>query len=63
MLIEDSHKTLVIFDDDIVELDCLIKSYVRYLSIFYGKNVNLDDKTLKKKIEDLKKYINKMVGE
>lgn len=63
MLIEDSHKTLVIFDNDIVELDCLVKSYVRYLSIFYGKNVNLDDKTLKKKIEDLKKYINKMVGE
>ena len=63
MLIEDSHKTLVIFDDDIVELDCLIKSYIRYLSIFNGKNANLDDETLKNKIEDLKKYINKMVGE
>lgn len=63
MLIEDSHKTLVIFDDDIVELDCLIKAYIRYLSIFYGKNANLDDEALKNKIEDLKKYINKMVGE
>ena len=62
MLIEDSHKTLVIFDDDIVELDCLIKSYIRYLSIFNCVEIDVNDKKLNVIIEYLDEYIRKLIG-
>ena len=61
MIIHDSHNTLIHLNFDELKLDYFIKMYIKYLSIFNCKDIDIDDKELNKKINDLDKYIKKMM--
>lgn len=61
MIIHDSHNTLIHLNFDELKLDYFIKMYIKYLSIFNCKDIDTDDKELKKEINDLDKYIKKMM--
>ena len=61
MMLHDSHKTLIYQEIDELSLDYLIKMYINYLSIFYCKALEIEDKELGQKIKDLDDYIKKMM--
>lgn len=63
MIIHDSHNTLIHLNFDELKLDYFIKMYIKYLSVFYCKNIDTDDKELNKKINNLDECIKKKMEE
>ena len=63
MIIHDSHKVPICLTFDELTLDYFIKMYIKYLSIFNCKEIDCDDKKLKKKIKNLDEYILKTMEE
>ena len=61
MIIHNSHNTLIHLNFDELKLDYFIKMYIKYLSIFNCKEIDYDDKELKKKIKNLDEYIEKIM--
>lgn len=63
MMFMNSQKTIVVSDSDTITLDYFVKSYIKYLSVFYCHNINTNDKKLNQMINNLNEYINKIAIE
>ena len=61
-MIRDSHNAYVVGNDNIIELDYFVKSYIKYLSIFNCVEIDTDDRKLKVIIEYLDEYIRELIG-
>ena len=61
-MIRDSHKAYVVGNDNIIELDYFVKSYIKYLSIFYNKEIYTDTDELKELEKELDKYIRSLMN-
>ena len=61
-MIRDSHNAYVVGDDNIIELDYFVKSYIKYLSIFNCVEIDTDDRKLNVIIEYLDEYIRELIG-
>lgn len=61
-MIGDSHKAYVVGNDNIIELDYFVKSYIKYLSIFNCVEIDTDDRKLNVIIEYLDEYIRELIG-
>lgn len=54
---------ITLLNDNSLDLPHIVKYYISYISIFYGKNININDNKLRDKINDLENYIIESVGD
>lgn len=48
---------LTLLNDNSFDLPHIVKYYISYISVFYCKNINVDESILNNKIDDLENYI------
>lgn len=61
MMVMDSHKAVGV-EDAVVTLDYFVKQYIKYLSIFYNKEIYTDTDELKELEKELDKYIRSLMN-
>lgn len=61
-MMRDSHNAYIVGNDNIIELDYFVKSYIKYLSIFNCVEIDTDDRKLNVIIEYLDEYIRELIG-
>lgn len=61
-MIENSHNANIVSDNNTIELDYFVKSYIKYLSIFNCVEINTNDRKLNIIIEYLDEYIRELIG-
>lgn len=61
-MIENSHNANIVSDNNTIELDYFVKSYIKYLSIFNCVEIDTNDRKLNIIIEYLDEYIRELIG-